>query len=345
MPDIARYREFARKCAIVTRKRLFWNGPFFLSHLVTGACNLSCASCLWKSSAQGDLPPEEIVDFYRGLRENGFVANVIWGGEPLMRKDIAQIIRASSDNNFFTVLITNGYYLEEAAGELNGLVDVYIVSIDHHDPAVHDEIRGKEGLFQRAMAGIDKVRRLDPEAAITLNHLLLKKNQGCLPELLELARDRNISIYISPIEIGLMQSTGLKREKEDIVPSQEEETETIQYLIRKKRDGYPINNSLNFLKLFIGGKKHYTCRYPRIIFEVDHQGNVVDCMRLDQSPVNIREKGVKEVLAHPRLREMASDAEACHKCNNPDRIDMSYIWDIRPEPFLNISRQFIRQVF
>jgi hypothetical protein len=41
-------------------------------------------------------------------------------------------------------------------------------------------------------------------------------------------------------------------------------------------------------------------------------------------------RGLAGALALPRRRELLAEADACTACNNPDIIEMSWLWDLRP---------------
>jgi len=40
-------------------------------------------------------------------------------------------------------------------------------------------------------------------------------------------------------------------------------------------------------------------------------------------------------------REVARITKGCWKCNNPDVVDTSYIWELRLEPSLNLLKAFL----
>ena len=67
--------------------------PFIFHFLTTLRCNCDCESCFWKdNSAKNELTLEEIKRIYLEAKEEGFLMSILWGGEPTLRKDIADII-------------------------------------------------------------------------------------------------------------------------------------------------------------------------------------------------------------------------------------------------------------
>ena len=69
--------------------------PIVLSHLVTGRCCCKCETCLWRDLGGGDeLTADQIVEVYRDAAACGIALLSLWGGEPLLRPDLPQIVQA-----------------------------------------------------------------------------------------------------------------------------------------------------------------------------------------------------------------------------------------------------------
>lgn len=82
------------------------------------------------------------------------------GGEPLLRKDLLELIAYAKDKGLRTVLSTNGTLItEETAGKLAAL-DLSYAGVSLDGPAdLHDRFRGVEGSFGATMKGIEHCRR------------------------------------------------------------------------------------------------------------------------------------------------------------------------------------------
>jgi len=75
----------------------FLKKPFFISHLVTTRCNCRCPMCLWRDNESGqEMNAAEIGGLYRKSREAGFLGAGIWGGEPLLRSDLEDLLSCHS---------------------------------------------------------------------------------------------------------------------------------------------------------------------------------------------------------------------------------------------------------
>lgn len=100
------------------------------------------------------------------------------GGEPLIDPSFSWAIEACAAHDVAVVITTNGSHLASRIERdlhrvrLEGLA----VSLDSHDPAIHDAVRGVPDLWARARAGIDASRALDPAPWVVLNHVLTRHN-------------------------------------------------------------------------------------------------------------------------------------------------------------------------
>ena len=104
-----------------------------------------------------------------------------------------------------------------------------------------------------------------------------------------------------------------------------------------KGAGYPILNTRPYLDLLEKdpGLSGYTCRMPRSLLTVEEDGVIRDCLRTDRpltTVASLRAAGrpLSHVLSLPRYRVLREEAASCTKCNNPDVIELSWLWDLRP---------------
>ncbi|MHC4617438.1 MAG: radical SAM protein [Planctomycetota bacterium] len=324
----ARIREVGRVLYGVVSSR-YRGEPFSLSHLVTRKCNCRCETCLWSDDESSDeLSAEEIGRVYAEARDLGVIANALWGGEPLMREDLPEIVRSSKSNGFVTTVITNGYYLKERLEGLSDWVDCFIVSIDEVGER-HDRMRGREGIFERAVEGIERAKRYR-HIKVMINSVFSKLNRDSVEELVYLAESLGVSIYLCPIETGAAGSHGFEASKRHLGLSDEELDDFCKRVIGLKRKGYKINNSLTYLKTFIGGKKKYKCHAQKAAVTLDANGSVKNCIAVEPFG-NVRQTSLKGILKSESVRQARRDSEKCNVCNNPDVIDCSYFWELRPE--------------
>jgi MoaA/NifB/PqqE/SkfB family radical SAM enzyme len=143
------WSKIARFIRTLLVSRFGRRGPFFLSHLITGRCNCKCPTCIWRDNEGDELEKSVIERLYRGAKDAGFVANAIWGGEPLLRQDLGQLCCSSCENGMITTVITNGFLLPDRAHEIGKEVHCIIVSLDYPESKGHDSFRGMPGPFRQ----------------------------------------------------------------------------------------------------------------------------------------------------------------------------------------------------
>jgi cyclic pyranopterin phosphate synthase len=132
---------------------------------VTDRCNLRCTYCMAEDVTFLDraelLTFEEMVRFVRAAVPLGIDKVRLTGGEPLMRRDLPQLVRqlgAIPGLNDIG-LTTNGMFLADQAQALHaaGLRRINI-SLDTLDPALFRRIARRDGL-DRVLAGIGAAQR------------------------------------------------------------------------------------------------------------------------------------------------------------------------------------------
>ena len=140
--------------------------PVVATLVVTENCNGRCLTCnYWRKQSADELTLGEIDGVLAELKELGVRGISITGGEPLLRTDLPEIVRACSSLGFREVqLLTNGLLLErDLADELlaSGVTTIGI-SVDGLRET-NDLVRGMGGSFDRAVAALEMMSRLRDE--------------------------------------------------------------------------------------------------------------------------------------------------------------------------------------
>ena len=133
---------------------LFWE--------CTLRCNLKCLHCGSDCTQETATPDMPLSDFLKVLDTITPHVNTrktmiaLTGGEPLMRKDLAECGREFYKREYPWGMVTNGYELtKERLNELlqSGLRSI-TVSFDGLTPETHDWLRGKNGSYEWAINAI-----------------------------------------------------------------------------------------------------------------------------------------------------------------------------------------------
>lgn len=132
----------------------------YLRLSVTEGCNFRCAYCLPDGPPPGPMPSPlsvgEIRRLVRAFAALGVEKVRLTGGEPTLREDVREIVRAVAETPGVRVaLTTNGYRLARIASGLReaGLAAVN-VSVDSLAPARFEAITGRP-LLTSVVAGVE----------------------------------------------------------------------------------------------------------------------------------------------------------------------------------------------
>jgi MoaA/NifB/PqqE/SkfB family radical SAM enzyme len=133
--------------------------PLAATLAVTPKCQLQCVHCSASSgnrtAADTELSTDQWKRVVRESKELGATNITFTGGEPLLRPDLEEIVSTLPRGEAVTLVFTNGIGLTpERVRSLSeaGLTGIQI-SLDSPDPAEHDRLRGRDGLFRAVETG------------------------------------------------------------------------------------------------------------------------------------------------------------------------------------------------
>ncbi|MBK8940639.1 MAG: radical SAM protein [Polyangiaceae bacterium] len=317
--------------------RLGRGHPLYLVHALTARCNARCGFCAWNPEfydPKDQLSTPAIKRLYSDARAAGFVGVSIWGGEPLVYRDFDEVVRHAHEIGLATHMVTNGFLLEQRLDAVVRWVDRVCVSLDHPS-AVHDELRGIRGLFERIVSATRALRARAPSKPIIFVCTLQKANVQ--PETLRSLCALMDDLGVLGIFNGLRHeaaAAGGDAPIDRYAPSDAELSAAFSTLRDLKLGGAPVLNSLTHLDMMRAGSPVYRCHWPKFMLPIEANGDVVDCMHWGTRPIgNVRDTPFQELLASPRLRALANEAgEACHKCVSIHRVELSEVSDGNLEP-------------
>lgn len=167
---------------------------------LTRRCNLQCRHCYTTSADHvfpGELTREQAMGVLEDLGEFKIPALILSGGEPLMRMDLFEIAERARKMKMYLALSTNGTAIEgEMAARVADIGFDYVgISIDGIG-ATNDWFRGKEGAFDKALAGVRACKARG--VRVGLRFTITQENASQLPELLALADGEGVDkFYLS----------------------------------------------------------------------------------------------------------------------------------------------------
>lgn len=146
------------------------------------ACNLKCQHCFTTRFAKKNrsLTPPDLKELSDEAHEIGLCQFVISGGEPLILKDLKEVITALQPDKFHLSMSTNGYFLtKEMAKSLKSWgLDKVKVSLDDFDEKIHNENRRSDGAYKKAMDALFNAK----EAGLSVVIQTCISHQNCCTE-------------------------------------------------------------------------------------------------------------------------------------------------------------------
>ena len=154
--------------------------PLHIQLIPTNACNLSCSFCSCSDrDKKRKLTLEQITEIFDTSKKYGTKAvTVTGGGDPLMHKQINEIIDYAGKNDIEVGLVTNGLLLNRL-DKHNNLTWCRISSSDDRVPAYDT---------------IENALKINPKTDFAFSHVLTKNpNYNIIKNMITFANDNNFS--------------------------------------------------------------------------------------------------------------------------------------------------------
>ena len=162
--------------------------PYALLAELSYRCPLHCPYCSNPTQirAEGELTGDEWLRVIREAAELGVLQIGFSGGEPLVRADLACLVRGAREAGLYTNLITSGIGLHQARiQELqNAGLDSVQLSFQSDEAGLADEIAGASA-HDRKLQAATQIRAAG--IALSLNFVIHRRNIDRLPQMVELA--------------------------------------------------------------------------------------------------------------------------------------------------------------
>ncbi|MFK0733200.1 MAG: radical SAM/SPASM domain-containing protein [Gloeotrichia echinulata HAB0833] len=251
------------------------NLPNMMSFAVNDICNATCEHCSFFTAVEEKgrhcLTLEQAQKLIQDSQDLGVSVINFVGGEPLLREDLPEIISSVNKDFATTILFTNGWNLAERAIELKkaGLDSIYI-SIDSANRDKHDSFRSKQGLFDQAIKGIKKAKKLGFSCGISTTMTPESYAEGELDKIVELAKE----IGIHEVLVFDALPTGRYKQREDLVDNHHWVEEMIHSA--RKYNQNPSYPGVVFFAYF-SSYKSVGCSCGTSYFYTSPYGDIMSC--------------------------------------------------------------------
>jgi MoaA/NifB/PqqE/SkfB family radical SAM enzyme len=170
------------------------SAPLKLFVSVSNKCNLSCDHCMSDSSPHGEqsMSTDNLKQIADEAADMGIFQVTIGGGEPLLYKNLWDVVSYMREKHLGVSITTNGYIVRDL--DIENLKKFHIktnVSIDG-SPDTHNRIRNKPGSYERTVINIR--RMIAAGIRPTLRYTMMKSNIQDTEHMIKLAEDLDITL-------------------------------------------------------------------------------------------------------------------------------------------------------
>ncbi|HOJ85423.1 MAG TPA: radical SAM protein [Elusimicrobiales bacterium] len=283
------------------------NIPLFVSLEVTRRCVNSCLHCYLVEThnknykSERELSLGEIKRIFKELKEIGTIFINITGGEPLLRKDISNIIKLAIEHKFYVKLFSS---LNCDFKKIKDIYDIGLRDMDvslYGSKTIHNQITANDS-FDLTVDNIKKAKKLG--FRITVKTPVMRQNAGELKWIKKFAKDNYLDFKIDPIitprndgdlscaELSVSDFKFLKNFKNGILKSYDNSFDKIDYV---------------------------PCGAVRSVIGIDSYGNVLPCLAFPFSLGSLKENKIKDILKSEQAvklrKKLEMEPEKCIKCN------------------------------
>jgi radical SAM protein with 4Fe4S-binding SPASM domain len=226
--------------------------PYVISWNLTYRCNLACEHCYLDAGGSPLVATENFADrselgtdeCFRVIDEIAAFApeclTILTGGEPLLRRDILEIVRRAAERGLWVVVGTNGVRITEnvarrlAEAGARGLS----LSLDALDPDLHDRFRKVRGAWRNTVDGAQILNGTG--LPFIVQTTAGSHNLGELEAIADFAHER---LAARVWNLYFLVPTGRGQFVSDITPAQYDEVLTSLHRIQRKYERRMLVNA------------------------------------------------------------------------------------------------------
>jgi MoaA/NifB/PqqE/SkfB family radical SAM enzyme len=290
-------------------------GPSHAQICLTNACPQNCRYCYNKNRSGELLNKDEIKRLIQELKEMGVVWLGFTGGEPLLNKDIVEIVESVGDDCAIKLFTTGVNLTENLAAELKRAGLLYVtVSLDHWNEEEHDRIRGYAGAFRTALRAIEifKNNGIHTSVSSVISREMVKENK--VSELLEFL----ISLGIHEAWLSETKPTVEAFWNEASVITEEERLSLVSLQDKYNKEGRITVNYLGHFE----GREHFGCNAGNKMVYIDAFGEVSPCVFTPMTFGNVRDKSAQTVFSE--MKEHFPSESSCFINKNYELLKKHY---------------------
>lgn len=346
-------RLFQEYLQAYANNRLHLLGPLQkLAISVTGKCNSRCITCdIWKNKPEKTeeirLKDLELLTKSKQFKSARII--IVTGGEPFLRRDIAEIIEILSENTKGMLsVITNGILSDKIIStaekiKSRGLnIDKITLSLNGR-PDTHDKTRGVEGNYFKVINTIKGLK--DLKIYTSLIFTITKENYDQIEWMYDLSKKMKIDVNFYP-EVNSYRFGNVDDERAFTEKQKKEILRQLKSVYRKRRYYYFDDSNLYYINRMFQNEQVCQCYGGLQSAFINWDGEVYPCEGFNDKRFsfgNIKEQPFDEIWKSDNAEEMRNYIKE-GKCQ-PCYLACEIVQSLRKEIFPVISYTVKRRLW
>ena len=289
--DIKKYGEeelvYSKRIDLMKNPQLrilFWETTLRCNAMCKHCGSRAGSSCNYKDELTTDEIKKALLDISQRFDVKKMTLNVT-GGEPLLRKDLFEVMKYAKSLGYNWVMTTNGTLIDEEMvqklkdAELSSLS----ISIDGTEKT-HDSFRGGNGFYNKSIKAINLLKEADFLNHIMITTVVNKTNINELEEMYEIIKGLEVKYW----RIVNIDPIGRANDNDDLMLSGEEYRYLFEFIRekRKKTKEFEVTTSCpHYFGLDYEGETRswmFNCAAGTEIGSILYNGDIFVCPNVER---------------------------------------------------------------
>lgn len=317
----------------VVKSKLGYKIPLKITQYLTYKCNLKCGFCGRRLNKSEEMTTSEIKKSIREFRKLGTKFWSFNGGEPLLKKDIRQLIEYVKKQGMKCSIVTNSWLLPEKIKEIKN-IDMVIISMDGPEE-IHDKERGK-GSYKRVIESLELLKKNN--VRVMINTVITKYNIEYLENILNIVDKYDCEWELQPVSCHRADE---EKNASEFFPEKSEMKKAVNWIKKKKKKGFKIANSNEYLDQMTNPiSEKPACWAGRVTFVISPDGKVLPCAeflaesnRFKSFLVSGARKAIDQI---PNMKD-------CRDCSFSCYMEYNIALDSLPKTSFKLAKNIIKK--
>ena len=303
--------------------------PLMVTMSITDRCNFRCVYCQLPQMNREEM---STADWHRAIDEladAGMMRVSLMGGEPLVRKDVGELIDHLKERHVNVAMNTNGWLFAQRMEHVAKL-DLVCITLDG-PPEINDAQRHL-GAHDKVLEAIDLAQAAGVKV-ITMT-VMTRGGLDTIDYVLRVAREKGTRAFfqVEHDSEGDPNKTIGQHMTDDGIAA------VARHLLQRKQEGWPVGPSRTFLRQLAGdgergARRFYSCNdcfASQYFLSITPTGYVVPCPLTFRGETPLDGRALGFAKAFERLTQPKDAGCGC----NPTA-ELNYLLHFRPEVILN----------